>query len=544
MPKIFRGMKPRAARRRFTTKRSVYVFKPLVIPCLIAMLACNLTVGPAPASAAQTARVVVNGKVLAAGATQVIGGRAYIALRPLAQLLGADVSADTRSNTVTVTTLLRQAIFRIDDAVATFNGTSVRLDAPARKVGGRVFIPLRSLSQAFGATVTYRQQDHSIVVQTDADTMPQNGTTTSRPVAAVKTIDGTVTAVEGEGSAPAVQLDINGSSYNINVPSGTRIEFRDIHGALTAKGYLKQVRPGDVLIVSLDGNGQLIAIADIFASAIGTIASVAGSAMVLTNGKVISAEPKGVTVILDGRPADFSALKAGDTVSIRSDPKTGRVRDVVALTPLGATTSGPAPAATAQSANGAVQIKSVRENAEGAFRAGQTLRISADGTSGAQAFFDLSNLIVDNGMRETYPGHYEGDFLVGVGTNLTDAPIIVRFNKNGDTAVAEAPDPINILTTPPSVRDTAPATGQQINSARPNIYAAFSTVGDKGMDTNSLRMVVNGRDVTATATRTFSFISYYPPAELGPGTVQVEVRGTDIAGNALQYRWAFIVLGR
>jgi hypothetical protein len=144
-------------------------------------------------------------------------------------------------------------------------------------------------------------------------------------------------------------------------------------------------------------------------------------------------------------------------------------------------------------------------------------------------------------MRETRPGHYEGEYLVSVGTNLTDAPIFVRLVRNAETALAEAPHALTIVTTPPSVKETAPGDGARINVARPNIFAAFSSVSNRGMDPASLRMKVNGSDVTAQTTRTPSFISFYPPAGFRPGRVEVEVKGTDIAGNSVEYAWTFVI---
>jgi len=192
--------------------------------------------------------------------------------------------------------------------------------------------------------------------------------------------------------------------------------------------------------------------ADIFASTIGTIAAVAGRAMVLTNGKVVAADQGNVSVRINGHDADFSALQQGDKVSVRSDPNTGRVRDIVALSPAAPNASGSAtPSATAADS---LQIRSVHENADHAFHAGQNVHVQMEGTPGGLARFDLSNIMIDNAMRETYPGHYEGDYRVGVGTNLADAPIVVRLRKSGEEAVAQAPDALTIITTPPSVRET------------------------------------------------------------------------------------------
>ena len=244
---------------------------------------------------------------------------------------------------------------------------------------------------------------------------------------------------------------------------------------------------------------------------------------------------------LVGHAGSFGDLKAGDLVTVRSDPRTGKVRDVVALTPHGATTSATAtPSAQAPSAD--LKISDVTDDADHAFRVGQTLHVRMDGTPGATATFDLSNVVVDNPMKETQPGHYEGAYVVEVGTNLVDAPIIVRLAKNGLTAQAVGPDPLAIITTPPTVQDVKPDVDAQVNNARPNIYVTFSSFGDRGVDAQSLKLVVNGKDVTSQATRTAEFISYLPAADLGGGKVTVEVSGSDTAGNSLYYRWSFTVI--
>jgi hypothetical protein len=84
-----------------------------------------------------------------------------------------------------------------------------------------------------------------------------------------------------------------------------------------------------------------------------------------------------------------------------------------------------------------------------------------------------------------------------------------------------------------------PEAGSQVNNAKPNIYATFSTFGDRGMDAQSLKIFVDGNDVSAQATRTAAFISYLPASALSGGTIAVEVTGTDTAGNPLDFKWSF-----
>ena len=486
--------------------------------------------------------VIVNGQKLPASAVETQGDTVYVALRPIAVALMADVATNARTHSVTITTLLRQVVMHLGDPNAIVNGQRVRLPAAPTQSGDRIVLPLRAIGEAFGASVAYDGKTRTALVTAAMRTAP-GGRPSPPQAASAKTMSGSVVSVNAGANPPSVLVSSAGTTYSISVPSGTSIAFRDVHGAVTGNGQLSQVRPGDALIVTLDPRGQLISMADLFASINGTAAAVADQSMVLQGGRVIVADPT-ASVSLDGKAATISSLRPGDKVSIRADPVSGSVRDIVALRPGGFATSATSTPPPGVSGGGAAQIKAVHDNALTPFRTGQTLTVIAQGTSGAQASFDLSDVIAGNVMRETSPGRYEGQYAIGVGTNLVAAPILVRLTKNGETAVAEAADPLTIVTTPPSVNNVAPSAGAVVDTARPSIFATFSTLGDIGMDPSSLQMLVNGRDVTWQATRDPAYISYYPAGELSSKTVEVEVKGTDTAGNTLDYRWAFSIAGK
>ncbi len=512
------------------------------------MLVCGVFASAAAAVRAdQSTRVTINGRQLAPSATQTLGGVAYVALRPLADALGATVAFDGREKTFTLTTLLRQATFRADDAWATVNGERVRLPQPPRRSDGNLLLALRSLPAAFGVRLSYDARNHYVRLTSSTTGSPYGEVIRPNAAPATTTVDGTVTSVSPDAQPASIQVTANDQLYSLSIPNGMRIQFRDIHGAVTGDGSPAQVKAGDALIAALDAAGHVISVGDIFATVNGTIAAVSGGSMVLTNGKVISADPAAVSVTLAGKAAAFSDLREGDKVSVRSDPKTGKVNEVVVLssrTRAGSATSTPPAGDSSGRSATSVQISAVTDNADRALRASQILKVQASGTAGAQGSFDLSDVILENPMQETRAGHYEGSYRVDVGTNMIDAPIVVQLRKNGESAVAEAPDPLTIVTTPPSIGQVAPDDGARINSARPNVFATFITIADKGMDPASLRMSLNGRDVTSSSTRTGAFIAYYPPSDLGSGTVIVEVRGSDVAGNAVRYRWSFAVGGR
>jgi hypothetical protein len=58
---------------------------------------------------------------------------------------------------------------------------------------------------------------------------------------------------------------------------------------------------------------------------------------------------------------------------------------------------------------------------------------------------------------------------------------------------------------------------------------------------SSVRVEVNGLDVTPSATRTDSFVTYSPSVSLNDGPVNVRVSVADNAGNVVQRSWTFNV---
>ncbi len=482
--------------------------------------------------------VSINGTTLSSASVMQIGGRTFVTLRAAASALEADIAYDAHSKSATFTTVVRQVVLKAGERAVVVNGVRIPLDVAPAFVGGRLVVPLRALALGLGASVRSDPRAHSIVVTSGAaaESPPsQAGTRSSAPL---QTLQGTVTRVDNAIGSATVYISVRDQSYRVVLPPQAAIQFRETRGNITGAGTIAQVRAGDTLIVSFDSNGGVNSVADIFTGYLGTIAAIAGSSMVLTSGRVVNANPTETVVSLDGRAATFSDLQASDSVTVRADPLTGDVRDVVAAsrTPSTGQSASSAP-------NGGLFIESTSDNASQPLRAGQSLRVTASGSPGATATFDIGDMIVGVPMSETRSGHYEGAFDVGVGTNLVAAPVIVRFALGSGAAQALTPDAATIITTPPSVREVEPAAGASVNSPRPSLYVTFATVGDSGMIADGERLWVNGVDVTAATTRNASYISYLPSSDLGPGEIHVEVRATDTAGNPLAYSWSFEVAG-
>ncbi|MBV8170999.1 MAG: copper amine oxidase N-terminal domain-containing protein [Candidatus Eremiobacteraeota bacterium] len=501
-----------------------------------AAVAAALVLPPPALAAGDT--VLVNGTKLSADAIAQLDERTYVSLQPVARALGATVAYDGKSKQATLTTVLAQIVFRVDDNTVTVNGVAKTLEAPAREVGGRVMLPLRGLATALDANLKLDSTKHQIDLVMNASAAPQNAPTPP-PIQSANTLEGTVVSVDAGADVPQVDIDVKGMEYTVTVPPNTKIQFRDTHGGVASEGTLAQVKPGDTLIATLDSQGRVLSIGDVFSGTSGTITSVAGMNMVLSNGRVITADEHATSVIVDGGAATMADLRPGDIVTVRSDPRTGKVREVVAFSPSHtAATASPSPSATTASG---VEISGVNANAEHPLHVGQTLTVSFEGTPGGAASFDLSNVVLGTPMREVRPGYYEGSYVVQVGTNVVDAPLLVTLSKGGQSAHAVGPVPLNIITEAPQVKTTAPGDGARINTLRPSIYVTFETIGGKGMDPATMQLLVDGKDVTSQATKTGAFISYFPGSDLHDGRIDVRVRGSDVAGNQLDYSWSFVI---
>lgn len=119
------------------------------------------TVRPRPANVQMS--VVVGGKELPAAAAPTVlrSNRSFVAMRDIADALGAKLSWKNATQSATVTYGDHKVIFTIGSAYATIDGKKVKLTTPPAfllKSGkeSKTYLPLAALSEALGLQVTYR----------------------------------------------------------------------------------------------------------------------------------------------------------------------------------------------------------------------------------------------------------------------------------------------------------------------------------------------------------------------------------------------------
>jgi hypothetical protein len=182
---------------------------------------------------------------------------------------------------------------------------------------------------------------------------------------------------------------------------------------------------------------------------------------------------------------------------------------------------------------------------------GAELQFSLEGMPGANVSVDLPGIERDLRLRETSPGHYEGSYTLRRTDDLNPNRPIVATLRFGDRVVTSnlamlvgrpggENRPPRGDNRAPELVQLVPAEGAVVPAGPPvHITAIFEDGRGSGVDPDSVRILVSGRDVTRAAQISRQSLSFRGP--LPPGRHIVEVTARDQAGNALRKSWSFDV---
>jgi hypothetical protein len=103
-------------------------------------------------------------------------GRTLVPIRAIAEALGATVSFDPTTNTVTITKDGKTIQIVLGQTKVYVNGQEVTMDVPAENISNRTFVPIRFIAEVLGENVNYNNGNISI---TDNSTTTDNNSTSS-----------------------------------------------------------------------------------------------------------------------------------------------------------------------------------------------------------------------------------------------------------------------------------------------------------------------------------------------------------------------------
>jgi len=110
--------------------------------------------------------VLINDKPLRTleAAPFISNGRTMVPVRFISETFGAKVVWDSTTQGITITINDTSISMQVGNPVVTVNGKEVKLDAPPVIRNGRTFVPLRFIMEVFGAKVDYESATRKITI--------------------------------------------------------------------------------------------------------------------------------------------------------------------------------------------------------------------------------------------------------------------------------------------------------------------------------------------------------------------------------------------
>ncbi|MBA3725219.1 MAG: copper amine oxidase N-terminal domain-containing protein [Armatimonadetes bacterium] len=192
---------------------------------------------------------------------------------------------------------------------------------------------------------------------------------------------------------------------------------------------------------------------------------------------------------------------------------------------------------------GALEIQSFSHDSTGWLRPGDVLQVSMVGTPNGQASFRIPGIVDNVAMREVNDGRYAGSWTVppaGTAVNLAGASVLGVLRIGRDERLIQAANRLSVDTEAPRIATILPEANARVVRGQVSVSAVFDDGSGSGIDPATVRMIVNGRDVTDQATITPSFANLRPD-QIIIGRNVATVSAEDRAGNRVSKSWAFTV---
>ena len=515
----------------------------------------------AQSAATPTYSVTVDGRALNFGDTPPVSqnGRVLVPLRAIFEALGATVNFS--NGVISAQRGQTNLQLSLGSTQALVNDQTKTLDVAAQAVNGKTLVPLRFIGEALGAGVQFNGATNTIAI-----TSPRvaGGTGTTSPgegglgVPSAQTINGTVVRVDG-GTPARVVVATGGQLRTFSLaPNALLLRQLSVANSLSETPVRQGARPiqigelapGNDVRLTLDNSGNVI---QILTSATVILARVqfAGAGQIILDDENDTTIRIGDTVSFTdntGRDTTNFSLPAGSRVALFLSRETRSIYRVSAapsdvnLSTAGATTPDPLPGNVG--ASNAPRLTLVEASAPGPLGVGGVLTVNVRATAGQTVTFVLGSKIQNVTLAEDpqNPGNYSGTYTVRRGDDILGARVTARIlGAGGFEATRQSEETVTIDTVPPRLIGTFPAEGARIGVSQPNIAIFADDLGGSGLASATLEVVSGAvrQNVPATVAPPTS-VNAVPTQPLS-GTVRVNARILDGAGNALNHSFSFSV---
>jgi len=174
---------------------------------------------------------------------------------------------------------------------------------------------------------------------------------------------------------------------------------------------------------------------------------------------------------------------------------------------------------------------------------GRELRYRVHGVPGATVTLEIPGISRDIQMREVSPGVYEATYVIRQRDELDAFSTAIATLRSGERWVTSRLDRAFVRdrdNRAPTISQLTPRQGDIVSPVGTTLISAeFDDGRGRGVDPRSVRITLDGRDVTPMAHITPERFTYR--SDLAPGRYTAEVTARDYAGNVVSRSWSFDV---
>ncbi len=458
----------------------------------VAVVVLALSAGALPVMA-QAINVTLNGQPVQFTGTRpmVVSGRVLVPLRGVLEQMGAFVGWDPASRTVYAQKSGTSVELPIGSRTATVNGQQVTLDVPAQIVGGSTMVPLRFLSEALGADVSWNAPTRTVVIATGPSQGPppggagpgavsitsftQNATGWLRGGSSFQvTMEGTpggVATFEIPGvvdQAPMRETTPGHYVGRYTVPAGSDITVSgaNVIGLLKVGGTQRYIQAASP--ISIDTTAPRITNLSPDPNTSAASARPTISATFDDAGSGVS--PNNVTILVNGAPVTQQATITRNFFTYRPDQALPVGSNTVTVTVQDQAGNVNTQRWTFSVRGTTDVITSFTHSSLSNLQPGDVITVRMQGTPGATASFSIVSptgaVLATRALEETSPGIYTGEYTVRRGQDINGATITGTLTlPSGQTYTTTSEGSINLppgALAAPTV--TAPVAGRAVSS--------------------------------------------------------------------------------
>jgi hypothetical protein len=194
---------------------------------------------------AEAASIQLNGQPLQTSVAPIMHrGRTLVPMRDIFEALGAEVQWDSYTRSITATRAATTVKMQMGRSNAWLNGHSIPLDQPPMVVNNRTMVPLRFVSEALGANVSWNNRLQLVAINTGGTPVAGNNGNSGTAVAGVRTISvpaGVVVAVTLDQDVNSATARV-GDTVTASVKS-ERLGDSEFPGGSKVEGVVTEAKP-------------------------------------------------------------------------------------------------------------------------------------------------------------------------------------------------------------------------------------------------------------------------------------------------------------